>query len=75
MDRAGRAGQVVNLVSLNPKRLGHILPDDFQIGTAHKRENIFFRARMKVIHDDDPVSFLHQPLGQMTPNKTGTACN
>jgi hypothetical protein len=47
----------------------------FEIGPVHQATDILFCARKKVVHAEDIMAAVHQPVAKMRPQKTGPAGN
>ncbi len=69
----GGAGEVVNLVHFQKDRQGNVVADQFEIRPAQQVSDIGLLAGEEIIHADDVVSLVDQPLAQMRPQKAGPA--
>ena len=59
---AGRASQVIDLVNLNIKREGDVMAHHFKIRVVHQVGNVGFIAGEKVVHTQNVVPLLDQPI-------------
>jgi hypothetical protein len=60
-----RSRQIVDLVDLVFKRIDHIVPDQFKVRVTEKMGHIGLTAGKKVIHTDNVMPLLHQPVAEM----------
>lgn len=67
--RAGRAGQVVNLVDLEHDRLDNIGHDEVEIRMPVPASDIFFAASEEIVHYGDLVTHGHELVDKIGANK------
>ena len=71
MRRAGRAGQVVNLVHLRVERVDDVVDHQVEVLVTQPLFDVAFPARVEVIDHGDLVTFQHQPVGQVGADEPG----
>ena len=62
VSRSGRAGEIVDLVNLQPDRDRHIMPNQLEIGAAQQVSYIAFLAGKEVVEADDIMPCFDHPL-------------
>ena len=73
--RRGRAGEIVDLVDLEIKREGHIVPERLEIGQAEQRRQVLAAPGIIVVDRDDLVPLGDQPLTEVAANEAGATCH
>ena len=73
MHGAGRAGEVVDLVDLEQYGLDDVVADHLEPGVPEVVRDVPLAPREEVVHDDDAVAALHQPVHQVAPHEAGAA--
>ncbi len=75
MARRGGAGEVVDLVHVQPQGLRDIVPHQFEIGHAQQVRNVRLLAGKEIVQADDVVSGLNEALAKMRAQEAGAAGN
>jgi hypothetical protein len=71
--RRCRAGQIVNLIHLQPDRLNHIVPHQIKIRPVEQMRDVGLLACEKIVQADHIVFKLDQTLAQVRTQKAGAA--
>ena len=73
VDRAGRAGQVVDLVDLDVEREGHVVAHQLEHRVAQQVRDVALAAGEVVVDAEHVVALGQQPLAQVRPEEAGAA--
>ena len=73
VDRAGRAGQVVDLVDLDVEREGHVVAHQLEHRVAHQVGDVALGAGEVVVDAQHVVAVGEQPLAQVRAEEAGAA--
>ena len=73
MHRRGRAGQVVDAVGFHVQREGDVVAHHLEVVMVHQVRDVALAAGEVVVHTDDIVAVLQQPLAQVRTEKAGAA--
>ena len=69
----GGAGEVVDLVDLEPERVDDVVPEELEIAAAEQVGDVRLLAREEVVDADHVVPHLHETVAEMAAEKAGTA--
>ena len=73
MPRRRRAGEVVDLVHLQPERLDDVVAEELEVGLREEVGDVGFLAREKVVDADHVVSQGDQPFAEVAAEEAGAA--
>jgi hypothetical protein len=73
VDGRGRAGEVVDLVDLDKKRMRHIVPHRLEQRRRQQMRDVVLAPGEVIVDAQDVVPLRQQPLAQMRAEKPGAA--
>ena len=73
MPRRRRAGEVVDLVDLQPQRLDDVVAKEIEVRLREKVGDVRLLAREEVVDADHVVTFADEPLAEMATEEAGAA--
>ena len=67
--------QIIDLINLIFKRLGHVVPHELEIGVAQQVRDVALPAGEKIIEANNFVSLTQKSFAEMGPQKSGSPGN
>ena len=71
MPRCRRAGEVVDLVDLQPQRLDDVVAEELEVRLREEVGDVRLLAREEVVDADHVVTCIDEPLAQMAAEEAG----
>ena len=75
MDGLCRTGQVVDLVDLHIEGIGNVMTHELEMMVVEQRLYIVLRPGEEVVHAEDGVTLVQQPVAEVGTQKAGAASN
>jgi uncharacterized iron-regulated protein len=75
VDWAGGACQVPYLVNLHIERKSHIMPLELEMSMTEQMRNVALLASEQVVHTQDVLPLLDEPVAQVGSEESGAAGN
>ena len=73
MDGRGRTGQVVDLVHLHVEGIGNVMTHELEVMVVEQRHDIVLCPGEEVVHTEDVVTLVQQPVAEVGTQKAGAA--
>jgi hypothetical protein len=75
VDRAGRAGEVVDLVHLDVEREGHVVTNQLEQRVAHQVGDVALGAGEEIVDAEHVMAISQQSIAQVRAQEAGAAGN
>jgi len=69
----GGAGEIVDLVDLEPDRVHDVVPQQLEIRPFQQMRHVGLLAGEEIVQADDVVLLFREPLAEMRAQETGAA--